>query len=193
MTEAEKQELENQRMMKEQALQVAMQQLKQLELERKEALEQYEEVKKKLETAANNTKSWKDKVAHHEGLIRLIEPGSKNPHFITNWGPAAFTEAELEERQRSWKGKKATSEWQWQLMCGPEQEPTSPRSALHRAASRLQNLVCSAGWAFLLVKWCLPGWSLCSELSHYSVWCLTGSAVFPHISKTLQLKICTEM
>ncbi|XP_063254081.1 switch-associated protein 70 isoform X2 [Prinia subflava] len=110
MTEAEKQELENQRMMKEQALQVAMQQLKQLELERKEALEQYEEVKKKLETAANNTKSWKDKVAHHEGLIRLIEPGPKNPHLITNWGPAAFTEAELEERQRSWKGKKATSE-----------------------------------------------------------------------------------
>ncbi|NXP64295.1 SWP70 protein, partial [Chloropsis cyanopogon] len=110
MTEAEKQELENQRMMKEQALQVAMEQLKQLELERKEALEQYEEVKKKLETAANNTKSWKDKVAHHEGLIRLIEPGSKNPHLITNWGPAAFTEAELEQRQRSWKGKKATSE-----------------------------------------------------------------------------------
>lgn len=34
-----------------------------------------QEVKKKLETAANNTKSWKDKVAHHEGLIRLIEPG----------------------------------------------------------------------------------------------------------------------
>lgn len=28
-----------------------------------------------METAANNTKSWKDKVAHHEGLIRLIEPG----------------------------------------------------------------------------------------------------------------------
>ncbi|NXA01286.1 SWP70 protein, partial [Nesospiza acunhae] len=109
MTEAEKQELENERMMKEQALQVAMEQLKQLELERKEALEQYEEVKKKLETAANNTKSWKDKVAHHEGLIRLIEPGSKNPHLITNWGPAAFTEAELEQRQRSWKGKKATS------------------------------------------------------------------------------------
>ncbi|XP_040985304.1 switch-associated protein 70 isoform X2 [Aquila chrysaetos chrysaetos] len=110
MTEAEKQELENQRMIKEQALQVAMQQLEQLELERKEALEQYEEVKKKLETAANNTKSWKDKVAHHEGLIRLIEPGSKNPHLITNWGPAAFTEAELEQRQKSWKGKKTTSE-----------------------------------------------------------------------------------
>ncbi|XP_009903410.1 switch-associated protein 70 [Dryobates pubescens] len=111
MTEAEKQELENQRMIKEQALQVAMQQLEQLELERKEALEQYEEVKKKLEMAANNTKSWKDKVAHHEGLIRLIEPGSKNPHLITNWGPAAFTEAELEQRQKNWKGgKKAASE-----------------------------------------------------------------------------------
>lgn len=35
----------------------------------------FQEVKKKLETAANNTKTWKDKVAHHEGLIRLIEPG----------------------------------------------------------------------------------------------------------------------
>lgn len=26
--------------------------------------------------ATNTTKSWKDKVAHHEGLIRLIEPGN---------------------------------------------------------------------------------------------------------------------
>lgn len=34
--------------------------------------------------------------------------GSKNPHLITNWGPAAFTQAELEEREKSWKGKKAT-------------------------------------------------------------------------------------
>lgn len=42
MTEAEKQELENQRIIKERALQVAMQQLEQLELERKQALEQYE-------------------------------------------------------------------------------------------------------------------------------------------------------
>nr|XP_002755082.3 switch-associated protein 70 isoform X1 [Callithrix jacchus] len=108
MTEAEKQELENQRVLKEQALQEAMEQLEQLELERKQALEQYEEVKKKLEMATNKTKSWKDKVAHHEGLIRLIEPGSKNPHLITNWGPAAFTEAELEEREKNWKEKKTT-------------------------------------------------------------------------------------
>ena len=32
-------------------------------------------VKKKLEMATSKTKSWKDKVAQHEGLIRLIEPG----------------------------------------------------------------------------------------------------------------------
>ncbi|XP_076970080.1 switch-associated protein 70 [Tamandua tetradactyla] len=107
-TEAEKQELENQRIMKEQALQEAIGQLEHLELERKQALEQYEEVKKKLEMATNKTKSWKDRVAQHEGLIRLIEPGSKNPHLITNWGPAAFTQAELEEREKNWKGKKTT-------------------------------------------------------------------------------------
>ncbi|XP_003412054.1 switch-associated protein 70 isoform X1 [Loxodonta africana] len=107
-TEAEKQELENQRIMKEQALQEAMKQLEQLELERKQALEQYEGVKKKLEMATSKTKSWKDKVAQHEGLIRLIEPGSKNPHLITNWGPAAFTQAELEEREKNWKEKKTT-------------------------------------------------------------------------------------
>ncbi|XP_004470299.1 switch-associated protein 70 isoform X1 [Dasypus novemcinctus] len=107
-TEAEKQELENQRVIKEQALQEAMEQLEQLELERKQALEQYEGVKKKLEMATSKTKSWKDKVAQHEGLIRLIEPGSKNPHLITNWGPAAFTQAELEEREKNWKGKKTT-------------------------------------------------------------------------------------
>lgn len=35
-----------------------------------------QEVIKKLEDAANNTKSWKDRVAHHEGLIRLIQPGN---------------------------------------------------------------------------------------------------------------------
>ncbi|XP_004593851.1 switch-associated protein 70 [Ochotona princeps] len=108
MTEAEKQELENQRVLKEQALQEAMEQLAQLELERKQALEQYEGVKKKLEMATSKTKSWKDKVAHHEGLIRLIEPGAKNPHLITHWGPAAFTQAELEEREKNWKGKKTT-------------------------------------------------------------------------------------
>ncbi|EFB17269.1 hypothetical protein PANDA_004251, partial [Ailuropoda melanoleuca] len=107
-TEAEKQELENQRVLKERALQEAMEQLEQLELERKQALEQYEVVKKKLEMATSKTKSWKDKVAQHEGLIRLIEPGSKNPHLITNWGPAAFTQAELEAREKSWKGKKST-------------------------------------------------------------------------------------
>ncbi|KAL7992175.1 hypothetical protein Chor_016431 [Crotalus horridus] len=76
-------------------------------LEQQQAIQ---EVKKKLEVAASKTKSWKDRVAHHEGLIRLIEPGSKNSYLITNWGPAAFTEAELEQRERSWKGKRGTSD-----------------------------------------------------------------------------------
>lgn len=29
----------------------------------------------KLERATNKTKTWKDKVAKHEGLVRLIQPG----------------------------------------------------------------------------------------------------------------------
>ncbi|XP_005989749.1 switch-associated protein 70 [Latimeria chalumnae] len=109
MTEAEKKELENMQILKERALQVAMQQLDQLETERKEALEQYEEVKKKLEMAASKTKSWREKVVHHEGLIRLIQPGTKNPHLITNWGAAAFTEAELNLREKTWQEKRNTA------------------------------------------------------------------------------------
>lgn len=34
-------------------------------------------MRRKLEQAANKTKSWKDKVAQHEGLIRLIQPGKR--------------------------------------------------------------------------------------------------------------------
>ncbi|XP_026143154.1 switch-associated protein 70b [Carassius auratus] len=105
-TQAEKQELERERLAKESALQSAMQQLQQLEADRQGALEQYEEVMKKLADAANNTKSWKDKVTHHEGLIRLIQPGPKYPQKITNWGPAAFTEAELSLREKDWQEKK---------------------------------------------------------------------------------------
>lgn len=33
---------------------------------------------KKLEDATNNTKTWKHKVAQHEGMLRLIQPGN-NP------------------------------------------------------------------------------------------------------------------
>ncbi|XP_041966890.1 switch-associated protein 70b [Alosa sapidissima] len=106
-TEAEKQELERERLAKESALDEAMQQLQLLQNERHEALQQYEEVMKKLENAANNTQSWKDKVAHHEGLIRLIQPGSKGPQKMTNWGPAAFTEMELNLREKNWQEKKA--------------------------------------------------------------------------------------
>ncbi|KAJ8344026.1 hypothetical protein SKAU_G00313550 [Synaphobranchus kaupii] len=105
-TEAEKQELENERLVKETALQAAMHQLDQLENDRQGALQQYQEVMKKLEHAANETRSWKDRVAHHEGLIRLIQPGSKGPQRITNWGPAAFTEKELSLREKDWQEKR---------------------------------------------------------------------------------------
>uniref|UniRef100_A0A8C9ZU55 Switch-associated protein 70 n=1 Tax=Sander lucioperca TaxID=283035 RepID=A0A8C9ZU55_SANLU len=99
-TEAEKQELEKARLAKENALQAAMKQLEQLEQERQGALEQYQTVMKKLEDATNNTKTWKHKVAEHEGMLRLIQPGSKGQQMITNWGPAAFSDAELSLRQK---------------------------------------------------------------------------------------------
>lgn len=106
VTVAEKEELEKERLAKESALQAAMKQLEQLELERQGALEQYETVKKKLETATNNTKTWKHKVAEHEGLLRLIQPGAKGQQNITNWGPAAFSEAELSLREKQWQETK---------------------------------------------------------------------------------------
>ncbi|XP_067104849.1 switch-associated protein 70 [Osmerus mordax] len=105
-TQAEKQELESEQMAKEQALQAAMLQLESLERERQGALAQYQEVTKKREQAASKTKSWKDKVIKHEGLVRLIQPGSKGPQLITNWGPASFTDTELELRKKSWQEKK---------------------------------------------------------------------------------------
>ncbi|XP_029952728.1 switch-associated protein 70b [Salarias fasciatus] len=105
-TEAEKQQLEKERLAKESALQAAMAQLEQLEREREGALEQYQTVMKKLEDATNNTKTWKHKVAHQEGLLRLIQPGSKGPQIFTNWGPAAFTEAELSMREKTWQDMK---------------------------------------------------------------------------------------
>ncbi|XP_049430644.1 switch-associated protein 70b [Epinephelus fuscoguttatus] len=105
-TEAEKKELEKERLAKESALQAAMKQLEQLELERQGALEQYQTVMKKLEDATNNTKTWKHKVAEHEGMLRLIQPGSKGQQLITNWGPAAFSDAELSLRQKKWQEMK---------------------------------------------------------------------------------------
>uniref|UniRef100_A0A4W3JUD0 Switch-associated protein 70 n=1 Tax=Callorhinchus milii TaxID=7868 RepID=A0A4W3JUD0_CALMI len=106
MTEAEKQELEKQRAKKDLELKIAMEQLEQLALERVQVLEQYDEISKKLELAANKAKNWKDKVAQHEGLLRLIQPGSKNRQLITNWGPAAFTDAELTLREKNWQQQK---------------------------------------------------------------------------------------
>ncbi|KAF5891979.1 switch-associated protein 70-like, partial [Clarias magur] len=73
-TQQEKEQLEQQRLEQDHALKIAMQQLDSLEQQRQGALEEYEAVKRKLEQAANKTRSWKDKVAQHEGLIRLIQP-----------------------------------------------------------------------------------------------------------------------
>lgn len=108
-TEAEKQELEKQRQAKESALQAAMAQLEDLEKERQGALEQYQTVMKKLTDATNNTRTWKHKVAEHEGLLRLIQPGSKGRPLITNWGPAAFSDGELNLREKKWQEAKNQS------------------------------------------------------------------------------------
>ncbi|TNM91077.1 hypothetical protein fugu_003366 [Takifugu bimaculatus] len=105
-TEAEKQELVAEQLAKERQLQAAMSQLDKLESERQEALEKYKEVSRKLEHAANKTKTWKDKVAKHEGLVRLIQPGHKGPQRITNWGLASITDTELEMRKKSWQKRK---------------------------------------------------------------------------------------
>ncbi|XP_068168508.1 switch-associated protein 70b [Antennarius striatus] len=108
-TEAQKQELEKERQAKEEALQAAMAQLEQLEKERQGALEQYQTVMRTLEDATNNTRTWKHKVAEHEGLLRLIQPGSKGNRLITNWGPAAFSEGELSQREKNWQEMKKQS------------------------------------------------------------------------------------
>nr|XP_046243891.1 switch-associated protein 70 [Scatophagus argus] len=105
-TKAEKQELVAAQLAKEKDLQAVMMQLDQLERERQGALEQYKEVSRKLERASNKTKTWKDKVAKQEGLVRLIQPGHKGPQRITNWGPASFTDTELELRKKSWQEMK---------------------------------------------------------------------------------------
>ncbi|XP_061576868.1 switch-associated protein 70b [Cololabis saira] len=105
-TEAEKQELEEERRLKDGALQAAMRQLEELETERRGALEQYQTVIQKLEDATNNTRSWKHKVDKQEGLLRLIQPGHKGQQQMTNWGPAAFSEAELSLREKQWQEKK---------------------------------------------------------------------------------------
>lgn len=105
-TEAEKQELVAVREAKERELSTAMEQLDRLEKEQQGALQQFEEVSRKLQRAANKTKTWKDKVAKHEGLVRLIQPGHKGPQMITNWGPASFTNTELELKKKLWQERK---------------------------------------------------------------------------------------
>nr|XP_057945206.1 switch-associated protein 70 isoform X2 [Doryrhamphus excisus] len=107
-TRAEKQELVAEPLAQEGDLQAAMQQLERVERQRHGALQKYEEVSRTLERAAYQTKKWKDKVAKHEGLLRLIHPGGKGPDRVTNWGPASVTDVELEMRKKSWQERKNT-------------------------------------------------------------------------------------
>ncbi|KTG47755.1 hypothetical protein cypCar_00015838 [Cyprinus carpio] len=119
-SQKEKEELERERREKESALQAAQEQLESLRRQREGAQEEYMlfglsfrrhpftaedplAITKKLERAANKTKNWKHRVSKQEGLLRIISPGTKSPAKITNWGPAAFTETELNELERIWQ------------------------------------------------------------------------------------------
>ncbi|XP_054627337.1 switch-associated protein 70 isoform X2 [Dunckerocampus dactyliophorus] len=105
-TQAEKQELVAEQQASDRELQAAMLQLERVERERHGALHKYEEVSRNLERASYKTKKWKDKVAKHEGLVRLIHPGDKGPQRVTNWGPASVTDVELELRKKLWQESK---------------------------------------------------------------------------------------
>lgn len=39
-------------------------------------------------------------------ILNIFRPGSKGPTMITNWGPAAFSDAELSLRQKKWQEMK---------------------------------------------------------------------------------------
>ncbi|XP_052005229.1 switch-associated protein 70-like isoform X2 [Xyrauchen texanus] len=108
-SQKEKKELEKERLEKERALQDAKKQLESLEKQRQGAQEEYKAVTMKLQRATNKTKAWKHKVTDHEGLIRLIQPGTKSPLKISNWGQAAFTNAELDQMEKKWKEGKDKS------------------------------------------------------------------------------------
>ncbi|XP_051505253.1 switch-associated protein 70-like isoform X2 [Myxocyprinus asiaticus] len=108
-SQKEKKEMEKERLEKERALQNAKKQLESLEKQRQGAQEEYKAVTKKLQRATIKTNAWKHKVTEHEGLIRLIQPGTKTPLKMSNWGQAAFTETELDQMEKKWKEGKNKS------------------------------------------------------------------------------------
>uniref|UniRef100_A0A8C6SYI5 Switching B cell complex subunit SWAP70 n=1 Tax=Neogobius melanostomus TaxID=47308 RepID=A0A8C6SYI5_9GOBI len=99
-SQAHRKILETQLRDMERQLQEAMQQLEKLKGQNHGADQQNQDVSQRLKRAV--IKNLKNKVAIH-GLMRLIQPGQKGPLMITNWGPAAFTEAELELRKKFWQ------------------------------------------------------------------------------------------
>ncbi|XP_072321324.1 switch-associated protein 70-like [Eucyclogobius newberryi] len=101
-SQKQRQELEAQMLDKERRLQEATQQLERLERQRGRAGQDHEDVSRRLELVANK-RNKNRMTTSFEGLLRLIEPGPKGPLIITNWGPASFTEGELETRKKFWQ------------------------------------------------------------------------------------------
>ncbi|XP_055010464.1 switch-associated protein 70-like isoform X2 [Boleophthalmus pectinirostris] len=104
-SQTQRQELEAQMQDQERRLQEATQQLERLERQRARTDQHYQDVTRKLEHVANKCNN-NIVITRYEGLLRLTQPGHKRPHLITNWGPSAFTEGELEVRKRFWQKNK---------------------------------------------------------------------------------------
>lgn len=51
-------------------------------------------------------KSWNIPTAMVKKKLNIFHPGSKGPTMITNWGPAAFSDAELSLREKKWQEMK---------------------------------------------------------------------------------------
>uniref|UniRef100_A0A8C1WAV7 Switch-associated protein 70 n=1 Tax=Cyprinus carpio TaxID=7962 RepID=A0A8C1WAV7_CYPCA len=96
-SQKEKEELERERREKESALQAAQEQLESLRRQREGAQEEY---MCKLSQVA-------DTISKRTRLMFFVYfSGTKSPAKITNWGPAAFTETELNELERIWQENK---------------------------------------------------------------------------------------
>uniref|UniRef100_A0A3Q4HFX5 Switch-associated protein 70 n=1 Tax=Neolamprologus brichardi TaxID=32507 RepID=A0A3Q4HFX5_NEOBR len=98
-TEAEKQELMAEQLAKERDLQAAVQQLERLQRERQGAVKQYEVSFQKTEAMC-----LKNYIKKHNALLTLYV------HKITNWGPASFTDTELDLKKKLWQENSKTTQ-----------------------------------------------------------------------------------
>lgn len=53
------------------------------------------------------TQAYFTSYCHHAFPLFSFPPGSKGQGLITNWGPAAFSNAELSHREKEWQKMKA--------------------------------------------------------------------------------------